>query len=202
MTTDVFKEAQAKLTDLLKSKKRRLFVIYYVENGGKHAEAAEAAGFAVPDVEGCRLLRDANVVEAIRRYAAVATNVAGETRDTILARMINRANVDPGDYFETVERTIGEGDDARTITVEDWKPLNKMTKGQRQRIKKISDTQYGRTMEFHDPSAADRDIARLMGLEPKEEHNDLTPEDAASLIASAFERMDETDAQEPERTSS
>jgi hypothetical protein len=64
----------------------------------------------------------------------------------------------------------------------------------RRRIKSISWSQHGISkIEFHDAAAADRDAARLMGLEPKE-NEALTPDDAASLLAAAFERMDASEA--------
>ena len=58
---------------------------------------------------------------------------------------------------------------------------------------------HGMKIELHDVAAADRDLARLMGLEPKEQEA-LSPEDAANLIAAAMERMDELDGLEPPST--
>ena len=193
MTTDSAK-SEERLASLLRSPKRRKFVIAYVENGGNATSAAEVAGFAVPNVEGCRLLKDASVVEAIERHANIVSNVAGESRDTVLARIRNRANVDPRDYFEIHETASENAEGEITITRhETLKNVTSLTKAQAQCIKKITwNTQGFPSIEFHDPSAADRDLARLMGLEPKE-NEVLSPEDAANLIAAAMGRMDELD---------
>jgi hypothetical protein len=182
--TDKVTNAEARLIDLLRSPKRRTFVIVYVENGGNATAAAEAAGFAFPAVEGSRLLRDAKIIEGIEAHSAIVSRVAGESRDTVLARMMNRANINPQDYFDYTEDTAGT-----------LKPLNQLTKRQAQCIKKISWNQNGPVVEWHDPAVADRDIATLTGMNVKED-TALTADDAASLIAAALDRMDELDAPE------
>lgn len=181
MSDSTANRGEKTLAELLRSPKRRKFVIAYCENGGNATAAAESAGFAVPNVEGCRLLKDASVVEAIEKHSKIVATVAGETKDTVLGRIINRANADIGDYFLTTEDTQGV-----------LKSLDLLTKAQRQCIKKLSWNQHGPVLELHDPAQADRDLARLMGLEPRE-NEALTPDDAASLLAAAFERMDATE---------
>jgi hypothetical protein len=183
--TDKVTTAEARLIDLLRSPKRRMFVIGYVENGGNATAAAEAAGFAFPAVEGSRLLRDAKIIEGIASHSVIVSSVAGESKNTIIARTMNRANVNPQDYFDFTEDTAGT-----------LKPLNQLTKRQAQCIKKISWNQNGPVVEWHDPAVADRDLATLMGLNAKED-TALTADDAASLIAAALDRMDELDAPEP-----
>lgn len=182
------------LADLLSSPKRRLFVIAYVENGGKITAAAESAGFAHPASQGSRLLKDSKVQEAIARYTTICARVAGETKSTILDRMRNRATFDPRDFFfmREVTQNVGteEEPEERTVLVETLRKINELTKEQAQCIKKVTWNAQGfPSIEFHDPAAADRDLARLMGLEPKE-NEALTPDEAASLLAAAFDRMD------------
>ena len=188
--------SEARLTELLRSPKRRKFVIAYVENGGNATAAAESAGFAHPREEGYRLLQNDHIIEAIDVHANICSRVAGESRDTVLDRIRNRANVDPRDYFRKIEVIRGEGEDARTVEIEELRLVSDLTKAQAQCIKKISyNTQGFPTLEFHDAMAADRDLARLMGMEPKETEA-LSAEDAAQLITAALDRMDELDAPE------
>ena len=170
------------LAKLLRSPKRKKFVIAYCENGGNGTAAAESAGFEFPEQEAVRLLKDAKVIEAIEQYSGVVLAVAGETHNTILQRTINRAKSDIGDYFETTGDVTGA-----------LKPLHKLTKEQRQCIKKLSWNQHGPVLELHDPSAADAKLAEYMGM-TKREDEALTADDAASLIAAAMDRMDAVDA--------
>ena len=187
---------EARLSELLTTPKRRKFVIAYVENGGNATAAAEVAGLASPAQQGSRLLTDDKIIEAIEVHANIVANVAGESRDTILARIRNRANADPGDYWKTVPLRDREGApillNGDAVLHETLKRMDELTKPQRQCIKKITLTNNGTSIEFHDPAAADRDLARLMGLEPKEGEA-LSPEDAAMLISAALGRMDELD---------
>jgi hypothetical protein len=176
--------SELNLADLLSSPKRRRFAIAYAENGGNGTAAAEAAGFATPAQEAVRLLKDAKVNEAIARHAQVMANTAGESRDTVLARIINRARANVADIFVDDEHTRAE---FHAAGIQHPKDLPIETQ---RCIKSISFNQNGVSkIEFYDSSAADRDLARLMGLEPKE-NEALTPDDAASLLAAAFDRMD------------
>lgn len=194
--TDAANNPELALADLLTSPKRRRFVINYVENGGKGTPAAEAAGFASPSVEQNRLLKDDNVRKAIAVHSKIVAAVAGESRDTVLGRIRNRANVDPGDYYKEEPLRDAHGEiivrNGETPIFQELKRMSELTKEQRQCIKKITLNQHGYTFELHDATAADRDLARLMGLEPKEQEA-LSPEDAANLIAAALDRMDELD---------
>ena len=186
---------EARLAELLQSPKRRKFVIAYCENPTNPTAAAEMAEYAKPREEGYRLLRNASVIDAIEAHMAIVQRVAGETRDTVLDRIRNRANVDPRDFFyvREITRTTGEGDDAveTTIEVEELKRVTALTKKQAQCIKKVTwNTQGFPSIEFHDSAAADRDLARLMGLEPKD-GDPLTAETAAALIAGAMAAMED-----------
>lgn len=182
--------SEARLIQLLRSPKRRKFAIAYVENGGKPTEAAETAGFAAPREEGYRLLRDAAVQEAIEVHANIVGRVSGETRETVLDRIRNRAQANMKDYFRRVQ--VGDSD----VFTDELIPISELPRNAAARIKSLTPTNNGTKIELHDVAAADRDLARLMGLEPKEQEN-LTAEDAASLIAAALDRMDELDASEP-----
>lgn len=180
------------LAELLSSPKRRKFVIAYCENGGKGTAAAEAAGFAVPDTEACRLLKDAKVLEAIEQHSGVMARVAGESKDTVLSRILNRARGNMQDYFRIRPILDEDGNDTGRFT-EEMKLIGELTRDESARIKTFFWTAHGPKIELHDPSAADRDYARLTGMEPRE-NEALTPDDAASLLAAAFERMDASEA--------
>jgi phage terminase small subunit len=192
-------EEEATLVELLSSSKRRRFVLNYVDNGGNATKAAVSAGYAEKSahVEGSRLLKDDKVRAAIRKYSQAKANVAGENRDTILDRMINRAQLDIREYYVTVPIVDTEGNqriarDGLPLVTEEMKPLNQLTRAQASRIKKLKFTQQGPELEFHCPAQADRDLANLLGY-AKEDHSSLTAEDAAALIAASLAKMDELD---------
>jgi hypothetical protein len=173
-------EEEATLVELLSSSKRRRFVLNYVDNGGNATKAAVSAGYAEKSahVEGSRLLKDDKVRAAIRKYSQAKANVAGENRDTILDRMINRAQLDIREYYVTVPIVDTEGNqriarDGLPLVTEEMK-------------------QQGPELEFHCPAQADRDLANLLGY-AKEDHSSLTAEDAAALIAASLAKMDELD---------
>lgn len=192
-------EDEARLVELLSSPKRRRFVLHYVDNGGNATQAAISAGYSEKSahVEGSRLLKDDKVQRAIQIYVQAKANVAGENKDTILARIINRAQFDLRDYFITVPIVDEHGNqrlarDGVPLVTEELKPLNQLTQAQAARIKKLSWNQHGPVIEFHDPAAADRDLASLMGY-VKEDHSSLTAEEAAALIAASLAKMNELD---------
>jgi hypothetical protein len=60
------------------TRKQKLFVQAYAANGGRQTDAARAAGYADPAVDGYKLSRNARVIEAIYRETArrVATGGA------------------------------------------------------------------------------------------------------------------------------
>lgn len=197
-------EDEARLGDVLASVKMRRFVIAYVENGGNAKQAAISADYseATAANQGSRLLKRDDVQRAIQIYAQVKSNVASENKDTILDRMINRANLDIRDYYNMVPITDEHGNprhanDGVALVTEEMKPLSSLTRAQAGRVKSLSFTNHGPKLEFHDPAAADRDLANLLGYTRREDEN-LTPEDAASLIAASMERMREASALTPE----
>ncbi len=190
--TETVNKAELNLADLLSTPKRRKFVIAYVENGGNGTAAAEVAGLGAPAQAASRMLKDVKVQEAIARHTSIVANVAGESRDTVINRILNRANCDPRDFFKLVTVTRGSGDSEREVEIEELMRITDLTREQAMCVKKFSWTAHGPSIEFYDASAADRDLARLMGLEPREDAN-LSPDDAAQLIAAALDRMDELD---------
>jgi len=192
-------EDEANLADVLASVKMRRFVLAYVDNGGNATKAAIAAGYSEKTArnQGSRLCQREDIQRAIQIYAQAKAAVAGENKDTILDRMINRARFDIRDYFETVPITDEHGNPRLgagniPLVTEELKPMSALTRAQAARIKKLSWNQHGPVIEFHDPAAADRDLADLLGYK-KEDNSSLTAEDAASLIAASLAKMDELD---------
>jgi len=192
-------EDEARLADVLSSVKMRRFVLHYVDNGGNATKAAIAAGYAENSArqQGSRLLQRDDIKRAIQIYAQAKANVAGENRETILDRMINRAQLDIRDYFVTVPITDEHGEqriarDGLPLVTEEMKPFNQLNRAQAGRIKKLSWNQHGPVLEFHCPAQADRDLANLLGYS-KEDHSSLSAEDAAALIAASLAKMDELD---------
>lgn len=196
-------EDEARLADVLSSVKMRRFVLHYVDNGGNATKAAISAGYAENSArqQGSRLLQRDDIQQAIRIYAQAKANVAGENKDTILDRMINRANLDIRDYFMTVpildqNGVQREGAGGVPLVTEEMKPFNLLTRQQGARIKKLSWNQHGPVLEFHCPAQADRDLANLLGY-TKTEDTALNAEDAAHLIAASLEQMREASALTP-----
>lgn len=192
-------EDEARLADVLASVKMRRFVLAYVNNGGNATQAAISAGYSEKTArnQGSRLCQREDIQRAIRIYAQCKANVAGEDKDTILDRMINRANLDIRDYFQTIPIVDQDGNPrvgagGVPLVTEEMKPFNMLTRAQAGRIKKLSWNQHGPVLEFHCPAAADRDLANMMGF-AKSEDGALNAEDAASLIGAALHRMDELD---------
>jgi hypothetical protein len=182
--------SEARLAALLNTPKQRRFVILYVENGGNATAAAEGAGYSHAAVEGCRLLKNDKVLKAIEHHARTVGHVAGENRDTILGRMIDRANADPTQVWLNDERTRNE------FHAHGLKHPSELSVELRRSIKSISFTQHGPKIEFYAADAADRDLANIMGYSRREDER-LTAEDAAALIAASLDRMDELDHSAP-----
>lgn len=63
------------------TERRRVFVEAFAANGGNGTRAAETAGFKSPEVESCRLLKDARVLKAIETLREDTTNKAIATRE-------------------------------------------------------------------------------------------------------------------------
>lgn len=162
---------------------RARFALEYAKNGGNATQAAIAAGYSENSAaqQGSAVLKDDRVQAAIKRHLNALAAVGGESRDTVLAREINWAQADIRDYFTAT------GDAVAIL-----KPLGQLTDNEARRIKKLSWNQYGPVLELHDPGRANRNLAEYLGLTQKE-GNDLTPQDAASLIAAALDAMEETD---------
>jgi hypothetical protein len=185
------------MAEALSSIKQRKFVMFYVENGGNGTAAAEAAGYAAPAASANDCLKNSIILEQIERYAALCTRNAGESRETIIAREVNWANVDPGDFFVSVAVLGNDGTpildaSGQPVTTLEVKPMHELTKAQRQCIKKLTHNRHGPVLEFHDPMRANRNLAEYNGLTAKEEQA-LNAEDAANLIGAAMARMDELD---------
>ena len=192
-------EDEGRLMQLLTGPMQRRFVIHYVDNGGNATQAAISAGYAENSArqQGSRLCQKDDIKAAIAVYARQKAACAGENKETILSRMINRANLNIQDYFVVVplvnedgQPRIGAG--GIPLATEEMKRFTDLTPDQGARIKKLSWNQYGPILEFHDPAQADRDLANLLGYS-KTDDIGLNAEDAAALIGAALQRMDELD---------
>ena len=189
------------LADLLTSPKRRKFAVLYAQNGGKGTAAAEGAGFSHPSVEQHRLLKDANVLKAIQRQLRAQMLSHSENRDTIIAREVNWANCDIRGYFRKVliidENGLPKIDtySGDKMFTEEMIPITDWTEKQGKAVKKISWNREGPVIEMMDAARANRNLAEYEGMLQKDDNN-LTADDAASLIAASMAAMDGTDAPE------
>lgn len=198
-TNETLTEDEARLSEILTTPMQVKFCIAYVENGGHGTRAAITAGYAEKNAAqaASRLLKEDKIQKGVRTYAKAVAKVAGENKETILARTINRAQLDVRDYFIIVP-LIGEdgrpviGAGGMPLATEEMKRLSDLTTEEAQRVKKLSWNQAGPVIEFHDPAIADRDLANLLGY-TKNDDARLGAEDAAALIAAAMEAMDEAD---------
>jgi len=185
------------LAEALTSIKQRKFVMFYVENGGNGTAAAEAAGYSAAPQSAIDCLRNPKIQEHIKKYAALCTRNAGESRETIIAREVNWAKGSIKDYFNDVPLIAADGSpildaSGQPATTVEMKPMSEWTDEQAARVKKISWNRNGVVLELHDPMRANRNLAEYNGLTQKEDQA-LSADDAANLIGAAMARMDELD---------
>jgi hypothetical protein len=176
-------------------------VMFYVENGGNGTAAAEAAGYGAPATAQYDCLKNPKIKEQIKRYAALCTRNAGESRETIIGREVNWAKAKINDYFNDVPLIAADGSpvldaSGQPATTTEMKPMSEWTDDQARRVKKISWNRNGPVLELHDPMRANRNLAEYNGLTQKEDQA-LGAEDAANLIAAALDRMDDLDGLTP-----
>lgn len=128
------------------TKRRKLFIEEYLEcwNG---SEAARRAGYAHPGVEACRLLKNAEIQEAINDRLAEKCMSA----DEVLLRLADMARGDIRDFV-----LVGE---KGSWTI-DWETV----KGKTHIIKKAYDTKHGLSFELYDAQAALEKIGRAHGI--------------------------------------
>lgn len=133
--------------------KQRLFVAAYLgEANGNATEAARIAGYAHPEVIGCRLVKKSS----IRAAVSAKLNKAAMPADEVLARIsqIASGSLEP---FIQIE---GEGRD------ETWRvSLTKARKAKRLGLlKKLKQGKDGPEIEIHSPLEALEKLARYHGL--------------------------------------
>lgn len=158
------------------TERQRRFAYQVIATGDK-MKAAEFVG--IDEATADDWLKNAAVLAAIDHDTRAAVAVAGETRETILARLINIANGDLTEYF-----VPGSG-------WQQLKDLDELTPEQRKRIKKVEWTQHGPRIELHDPVRVTIQIAEMTGYFTSVAE-DEKPEDLASKLrelADAFEQV-------------
>jgi len=149
----------------MKFKQRRLAYEYSrTDDIVKSADAAD-----VPIEEATALIRDPEFIKLVDadRDALLLTEM--ETAERIIARYANIANNDPGDFF------LGG------CAGYEPKPVELLTKAQRQCIKKITHSQHGTTIEFHCPMRANDKLAEFRKLFIATESNETTEEKASRI---------------------
>lgn len=149
----------ADLTD-----KRKVFVEAYLDCLNA-TEAARRAGYAKPMQEGHRLLRIAEIAEAVQ----VGMKARTMPKDEVLARLSAVAQSDLRDLFDFDEKT------------------GKMTKLRLTRdaplhlIKSITPTKQGLKVETHDPLRALELLGKFHALWTDRVKLDITPERAEQM---------------------
>jgi len=158
--------------------KRQLFVEAYIASGCNATEAARRAGYAAPAEEGYRLLRIAQVAEAIRERVEAAKECMGA--DEVLARLTEQARSTLDDFL-----------DGEQIDFDKARDLGKM-----HLLKSISWTKYGPRIEVYDAHAALVDLGRHHKLftdrvekSPEETAAEQAKADALAEVAAALDRI-------------
>jgi phage terminase small subunit len=135
--------------------KQRVFVEAYLRTWCA-AEAARTAGYAHPDRQGSRLLKNVEVQAAIE--ARLKDMAMGA--DEILARMTDQAQANIGDFWKVKQVPLRMKDgivfdkDGNPVMVDVWDLDMDEVKARGHLIKTISMTKFGPRIELHDGQAA------------------------------------------------
>ena len=145
------------------SQKQRDFVDRYIGEAKWNAtEAARQAGYAHPNVQGSRLLANVSIKAEIARV--VSERVI--SRDELLIELAEQARFDLGQFLHIPQGytdpppPIGPDDEPTPPPFVGVDLQKIIDAGAGRFIKSISPTRYGDKIEFHDPFAAKRLIAR------------------------------------------
>lgn len=151
-----FEEALAKLPA-----KRRVFVVEYIDCLNK-TEAARRAKFAKPMQEGWRLLRIAEIAEAVR----LGLEERAMPREEVLARLAEHASASIEDFISLPAEDDQRADPEQTPGPHVWRLdlVKARTAGKLRLIKKLRWGEFGPELELHDPQAALIALARTHGL--------------------------------------
>lgn len=153
------------------SDKRKLFIEAYLDCLNA-SEAARRAGYAKPMQEGYRLLRIADIAEAVQ----AGLKEKGMPADEVLARLAEHARADIRELFDF--------DEQGKMT-----KLNLNRAGPLHLIKSITPTAKGLKVELHDAKSALDTLAKIYGL-LKDQGTvlNLTPKDLREM---SQEELDE-----------
>jgi phage terminase small subunit len=126
---------------MLTNKKRR-FIEYYLQSWNA-TRAAKEAGYAFPDRQASRILKDADVVAAVKERMQ---EVAMET-DEILARLSQQARADISQYL------LSNGEP-------NWEAIRRAG----HLVKRVAKNRNGWVVELHDAQSALALMAKARGL--------------------------------------
>jgi len=121
--------------DIHLSDKQRAFIETYATNGFNATAAAREAGYAHPSKFAYRLVRNAKIREAIE----IRFKERIMTAEEVLARLTEQARGDIGNYL----------DDEGNVDFEQLK-----ADGKAHLVKSISDSKYGKRVEFYSSQRA------------------------------------------------
>jgi hypothetical protein len=152
---------------------------YHMARLGDAKKAAEAAGMS--PTSGPYLFQLEAVRAVVEKELTRLLRVSGENEESVIARWSMWADSDVGDYF------IGDYQ---------LRPLDELTKEQRQCIKKIKISHNARgdrnvDIELHDQHKANNDLAVMMGLLGKGDNDTTPPEETANAIQRALQEMND-----------
>lgn len=144
---------RGKMTDETRTlkPKQRVFVEGFLRTWCA-AQAARDAGYAHPDRQGPRLLRNVEVQAAIEARIKEAAMQA----DEVLARLSEQAEAKIGDFLKVKKVPLIKNGvvlldtDGQPIWVETWEINFEMVQARGHLIKSITQTRYGPKIEMHD----------------------------------------------------
>jgi len=134
-----------------KQSRQELFVKHYLGvSNGNASDAARRAGYKTPAVDGCRLLRNANVLAAIKS----ALKASGIKVQDHLRRLDQTAKGDLGDF----------------VALKGGRLKISLPKSKTKLVRKAKEGQFGVEIELHDPIRA---IQVLLGYRSRTRFLDL-----------------------------
>lgn len=146
-------------------KERRL--AYALSKDDDIAKAATEADMTIEQAQA--KLAEPEFFELVEADRQAAVTADMETAERIIARYANIANNDPGEFF------LGGAAGYEP------KPVEMLTREQRQCIKKITHSQHGITIEFHCPMRANDKLAEAKRIFIETDTGETTDEKAARI---------------------
>ncbi|MEQ3653684.1 MAG: terminase small subunit [Glaciecola sp.] len=158
--------------------KKEKFCLHYFENGKasdayKHAYSYSKMKIATISNNAYKLLQRNDVITRLQELRDKAANDAVMTKQEALERLSNSARVTVDDIAVFSEQVIGEDENGNPVTQAAWRIKNsdEINPKALSAIKSVTATKMGPKLEMHDPQAAIKQLADLLGWNAPKETN-------------------------------